>query len=144
MQTAKLIHPPPDDRILVEEGRFSHFELLQQLDRIVCSRHFRNSKRYPSFLRFVVEQTLAGKTEELKERTLGVDVFARRSDYDTNADPIVRVTAGEIRKRIAQYYQESGHEHELRIDLPLGSYVPHFLPATHVVEVTEQEHSGEQ
>jgi len=81
-----------------------------------------------TFLRFVVEQTLAGKTEALKERTLGVDVFARPSHYDTNDDPIVRVTAGEIRKRIAQYYQEPGHEEELRIYLPLGSYVPHFFP----------------
>jgi hypothetical protein len=91
-------------------------------------------------LRFVVEQTLAGKTEGLKERTLGVDVFARRSHYDTNEDPIVRVTAGEIRKRIAQYYQEPGHEEELRIDLPLGSYVPHFLPAAHAIPIAELDH----
>src|SRR5580658_8310319 len=144
METAKLITDADKDQTLFTDGRFSRSEVTQQLERTVRSRHFRNSKRYPSFLRFVVEQTLAGKTEALKERTLGTDVFARRSDYDTNADPIVRVTAGEVRKRIAQYYQESGHEHELRIDLPLGSYVPHFLPATHVVEVTEQEHSREQ
>jgi hypothetical protein len=129
MSTAKLTPPAKDDRAPFDEGRFNRSELLQQLDRIVLSKHFRNSKRYPSFLRFVVEQTLAGKTEELKERTLGVNVFARHSDYDTNADPIVRITAGEIRKRIAQYYQDPGHELELRIDLPLGSYVPHFLPA---------------
>ncbi|MEI9979022.1 MAG: hypothetical protein WDN23_08460 [Edaphobacter sp.] len=130
MPTAKLI-PTNEDRALFEEGKLSRSEVLHQLDRIVTSKHFRNSKRYPSFLKFVVEQTLAGKTEELKERTLGVDVFARPNDYDTNADPIVRVTAGEIRKRIAQYYQEPGHDVELRIDLPLGSYVPHFLPANH-------------
>jgi len=136
MQTAKL-SSANEDRTLFEEGRFSRSEVLHQLDRIVTSKHFRNSKRYPSFLRFVVEQTLAGKTEELKERTLGVDVFARPNDYDTNADPIVRVTAGEIRKRIAQYYQEAGHEAELRIDLPLGSYIPHFLPAN------SSNHSGD-
>ncbi len=108
-----------------EERR--HSEILLQLDRIVASPFFKNSKRYPAFLRYVVEHTLAGDTEVLKERTLGTEVFARPSEYDTNADPIVRVTAGEIRKRIAQYYQSPGHEHELRIDLPLGSYVPHFL-----------------
>jgi hypothetical protein len=129
MQTAKLTESPDEDRPAFEEGRFSRSVLLRQLDRIIQSKHFRNSKRYPSFLKFVVEQTLAGKTDELKERTLGIDVFSRRNDYDTNADPIVRVTAGEIRKRLAQYYQEPGHEHEVRIDLPLGSYVPHFLPA---------------
>ncbi len=78
----------------------------------------------------------------MKERTLGVDVFARPNHYDTNEDPIVRVTAGEIRKRIAQYYQEPGHEEELRINLPLGSYVPHFLPA-HVIPVAEHDHPGD-
>ena len=101
-------------------------DLLDQLERIVTSSHFRNSKRYPSFLRFIVERTVEDNTEVLKERNLGTEVFGRPSDYDTNADPIVRVTAGEVRKRIAQYYQTAGHEHELRIDLPLGSYVPHF------------------
>src|SRR5580692_1095021 len=114
METAKTATPHHEDRDEFEDGRFSRSDLLEQLERLVRSRHFRNSKRYPTFLRFVVEQTLAGKTESLKERTLGVDVFARPSHYDTNEDPIVRVTAGEIRKRIAQYYQEPGHEDELR------------------------------
>ena len=109
----------------VEE--LSHIELLQQLERIVDSKYFRNSKRYPVLLRFVVEQTLAGRSNLLKERTLGMTIFDRDSDYDTNADPIVRVTAGEVRKRIAQYYQEPAHEHEWKIYLPLGSYVPRFL-----------------
>jgi hypothetical protein len=143
MQTAKVL-PPHEDRPPFEEGAFSRTELLDQLERLVSSKHFRNSKRYPSFLRFVVEQTLAGKTEALKERTLGVDVFARPSDYDTSDDPIVRVTAGEIRKRIAQYYQEPGHEDELRIDLPLGSYVPHFLPPSHPISTTEHNHLRNQ
>lgn len=140
METAKVVTPHHEEKNLFEDGRFSRSDLLEQLERIVRSKHFRNSKRYPTFLRFVVEQTLAGKTEALKERTLGVDVFARPSHYDTNDDPIVRVTAGEIRKRIAQYYQEQGHEDELRIDLPLGSYVPHFLPAAHVIPISDHDH----
>ena len=144
METAKVVTPRHEDRNLFEDGRFSRSDLLDQLERIVRSKHFRNSKRYPTFLRFVVEQTLAGKTETLKERTLGVDVFARPNHYDTNDDPIVRVTAGEIRKRIAQYYQEPGHEKELRIDLPLGSYVPHFLPAAHAIQIAEHDHLREQ
>jgi hypothetical protein len=144
METAKVITPHHEDKNLFEDGRFSRSDLLEQLERIVRSKHFRNSKRYPTFLRFVVEQTLAGKTEALKERTLGVDVFARPSHYDTNDDPIVRVTAGEIRKRIAQYYQEPGHDEELRIDLPLGSYVPHFLPAAHVIPIAEHDHVRDQ
>src|ERR1700733_1311106 len=144
METAKVVTPHHEDKNLFEDGRFSRSDLLEQLERIVRSKHFRNSKRYPTFLRFVVEQTLAGKTEALKERTLGVDVFARPSHYDTNDDPIVRVTAGEIRKRIAQYYQEPGHEDELRIDLPLGSYVPHFLPAAHTLQIAEHDHVRDQ
>jgi len=140
METAKVVTLHHEDDSLFEDGRFSRSELLEQLERIVRSKHFRNSKRYPTFLRFVVERTLAGKTETLKERTLGVDVFARPNHYDTNGDPIVRVTAGEIRKRIAQYYQEPGHEEELRIELPLGSYVPHFLPAPHASQIAKHDH----
>jgi hypothetical protein len=144
METAKVVTAHHEDKNVFEEGRFSRSDLLEQLERIVRSKHFRNSKRYPSFLRFVVEQTLAGKTEALKERILGVDVFGRPSHYDTNDDPIVRVTAGEVRKRIAQYYQEPGHEEELRIDVPLGSYLPHFLPATHAIQIAEHDHLRDQ
>jgi hypothetical protein len=57
---------------------------------------------------------------------LGIDVFGSSPDYDPAADPVVRVSTGEIRKRIAQYYHDSGHEAEIRIDLPLGSYLPEF------------------
>jgi hypothetical protein len=102
-------------------------EAQQQLQKLLESHEFRNSQRYPAFLRYVVEQTLAGDADHLKERTLGVAVFHRSADYDTNADPVVRVTAGEVRKRLALYYQE--HPGELRIDLPPGSYVPHLYPA---------------
>lgn len=100
--------------------------VLEQLDRIVEDPHFHHSKRYPSFLKFVVEETLAGRADNLKERTLGMEVFGREPDYDTTNDPIVRVTAAEIRKRIAQYYQEPGRGEEIRVSLPSGSYVPHF------------------
>jgi hypothetical protein len=98
----------------------------EQLDRMVASPYFSHSKRLPNFLRFVVERTLAGDAENLKERTLGIEIFGRDPDYDTAADPIVRVTATELRKRVAQYYQEPAHEDELRISLPSGSYIPEF------------------
>ena len=101
-------------------------QILDQLSRIVTGAHFRNSKRYPALLTYIVEEAVAGRADLLKERTLGVCVFDRTPDYDTNADPVVRVTAGEVRKRIAQYYQSAGHEQELRIDVPLGSYCPRF------------------
>jgi len=98
----------------------------EQVNRIVASPYLSHSKRLPSFLRFVVEHTLAGEVENIKERTLGIEIFGRDPDYDTASDPIVRVTAAELRKRMAQYYQEHPHNEELRISLPSGSYIPEF------------------
>ena len=88
--------------------------VLQQLDRMLRSRHFRNSRRYPAFLAHIVRRTLAGDLDSLKERILGIEVFKRPHDYDTGADPVVRITAGEVRKRIALYYHDEGTEQELR------------------------------
>jgi hypothetical protein len=100
--------------------------IQEQVGRLLADSHFSQSRRFPSFLRYVVEKTLSGQEDALKERTLGVEIFGRRADYDTASDPIVRVTAAEIRKRIAQYYQDPGHESELRVSLPSGSYIPQF------------------
>jgi hypothetical protein len=109
-------------------------EIELQLARMLDSHHFRHSHRYPVLLKYLVEQTLIGRSSELKERLLGIEVFHRAPNYDTNADPVVRVTAAEVRKRIAQYYQEPGHGDEVRIDIPIGSYIPHFYRphASHV------------
>jgi hypothetical protein len=96
------------------------------LDRLLADQHLSHSKRFPRFLRFIVREELDGRGDQLKERTIGVEVFGRDPDYDTTSDPIVRVTATEIRKRIAQYYQDSPNLDELRISLPPGSYVPRF------------------
>jgi hypothetical protein len=98
----------------------------QQLEKLLATPLFHASKRYPSFLRFVVARVLAGQTDQLKERVLGVEVFERPADYDTNTDPIVRVTAAEIRKRIELYYQDPKHSQEIRLFLPSGSYAPQF------------------
>ena len=109
--------------------------IREQLDRVLASPLFKNSKRYPSLLRYVVERSLDGHTGHLKERTLGIEVFGREPDYDTNLDPVVRTSAVEIRKRIAQYYHEPGHETEIRIDFPPGTYLPEFRqPQKPVVE----------
>ena len=108
---------------LSDEGKTA---IQEQVGRLLADSHFSQSRRFPSFLRYVVDKTLAGQEDALKERTLGVEIFGRRADYDTASDPIVRVTAAEIRKRIAQYYQDPGHESELRVSLPPGSYIPQF------------------
>ena len=128
----------------VSETEVGRAEIQAQLERILANPLFKNSKRYPNLLRYVVERTLDGHPGELKERTLGIEVFGRDPDYDTNLDPVVRTTAAEIRKRLAQYYQEPNHETEPRIDLPLGSYAARFqaplgrpTPITSAVRLTE-------
>jgi hypothetical protein len=102
---------------------------LHQLTKILDSGQFRSSKRCSIFLRHVVEHAVENNIESLKERSLGVEVFGRDPHYDTNQDPVVRSTAGEVRKRLAQYYLESGHRDEIRISLPPGSYSPEIHPS---------------
>jgi hypothetical protein len=101
---------------------------LAQLARVLDSPQFHSSKRCSLFLRYVVEQAVERRLDCLKERTLGIAVFDRDPHYDTNQDPIVRSTAGEVRKRLAQYYLDPGHDDELRIGIPTGSYMPEVHP----------------
>src|SRR5271163_679273 len=117
-------------------------QVRQQMNRLLETSHFNNSRRYPALFRFIVEETLEGRGEFLKERLLGVRVFSRPTDYDTANDPIVRVTIAEIRKRIAQYYHEEAHESEMRIELLPGHYEPEFHP--HRPRGTDQHQSSSQ
>src|ERR1017187_5661553 len=75
--------------------------VLLQVERILSSSHFRNSRRYTDLLRYVVQQTIEGHADILKERTLGIEVFGRKPSFDTSGDSIVRVAVAEVRKRIA-------------------------------------------
>lgn len=105
--------------------------IREQLDRILDSSFFRKSKRYSAFLRYSVERVLAGQSEYLKERIVGIEVFGRPADYNTAVDHVVRSAASEIRKRLAQYYADPATAGEVRIDLLPGSYVPHFSSVRH-------------
>lgn len=100
-----------------------------QIDLLVRDDIFRFSKRSIAFLRFIVEQTLSGLTDQIKERTIGVEVFGRDPAYDTNLDHIVRTAATELRKRLIAYYADPRHGSELRIALVPGSYIPRFALA---------------
>lgn len=99
-------------------------QVRAQLRRILASPAFHNSKRYAAVLRYVVEQALEGEGERIKERTIGIDVFKRTPDYDTGSDHAVRSAVTEVRKRLSQYYAQNSDE--IRIEIPPGSYVPHF------------------
>lgn len=106
----------------------------EQVERIVADPLFRNSKRYSGLLKFLAERSVDGRTDDLKERVIGIEVFGRAPDYDTSNDATVRVTANEVRKRLLLYYSKPGHEHELRIDVPNGSYLAEFhLPESPAV-----------
>src|SRR3974390_2691081 len=79
--------------------------VLQELDCILASRFFRNSHRSRQFLEYIVHRKLEGRIDDLKERTIGNAVFQRPLDYLTGEDPVVRVQAGEARRRLDQFYQ---------------------------------------
>jgi hypothetical protein len=113
-------------KVWVPVSQDDRLEVKEELERILASPPFRNSRRYPALLRYVVEKTLSGEMVNLKERTLGIEVFHRTADYDTNADPVVRFSAGEIRRRIAQFYQKHDGHGRIEIALPIGTYIPQF------------------
>lgn len=105
--------------------------ILAQLELLTRDEIFRSSKRSIAFLRYVVEETLKGSADQIKERTIGIEVFERSSSYDTNLDHIVRTAATELRKRLAIYYGDEKHRSEVRIGLVPGSYIPKFTHPNH-------------
>jgi len=116
------------------------------LDHLLSSPPFRNTQQCKALLLYIVKHTLAGEDHLLRERVIGSEVFGRKPDYETGEDPVVRIRAAEVRKRLAQYYQAIPETPELHIDIPPGSYratfrwkeatAPDLAPAT-------QTHSGD-
>ena len=100
--------------------------VLRELDKILASRFFRSAGRSRQFLQYVVQNKIEGHSELLKERTIGTEVFERPADYSTGDDPVVRVQAGEVRRRLEQYYQSTPGGAPVLIGLPVGSYAPTF------------------
>jgi hypothetical protein len=102
-------------------------EVLEQLARILQSEYFHTSQRCSHFLEFSVHYVLDGRPiQELKERVIGAEVFERPADYDTSQDNVVRVTANEVRKRLAQYYENCSGNPNPTIHLTPGSYAVGF------------------
>jgi adenylate cyclase len=108
------VTPPPEPDIRAE------------LDRILASKGFSSAGRLSKLLRFVVEKTLAGDTDQLKEYSVGIEVFDRDEKYDPRLDSIVRVEAGRLRSRLDEYYNGEGAGATIRISLPKGGYTPLF------------------
>ena len=100
--------------------------ILGELRNILSSPPFRNSLRSKQFLSYVVQHKLEGREEFLKERIIGADVFQRKADYATADDSVVRVQAGEVRRRLERYHHTDLRLSPVLIELPLGSYAPEF------------------
>jgi hypothetical protein len=98
----------------------------QQLERISSSHEFRKCPQLLRFLRFAVNQALAGPDGGSKERLIGMELFGRAADYDAGADPVVRVEARRLRRKLAEYYAGGGREDPVEIRLPKGGYLPTF------------------
>ena len=104
----------------------SRDEVVRQLDRLLASEVFANAERGRRFLRYVVDRTLAGEGDQLKEFVIGVDVFDRGEQYDPRIDSIVRVEAGRLRSKLDQYYSQATEDDPVVIRISRGSYVPSF------------------
>lgn len=108
-----------------------------ELDAICNDVHFRASQRNCAFLRYVITETLNGRADEIKERTLGKELFGRPISYDTGSDAVVRVRANEVRKRLIVYYENHESQAGWRVHLPLRTYVPRFVPEAEVKQAAE-------
>ena len=101
-------------------------DVCEQLERILSSPTFSSAGRHSRLLRYLVERTLAGDGDQLKEYVLGTEVFDRAESYDPRIDSIVRVEARRLRSRLAEYYRGPGSGDAILIDIPRGSYAPTF------------------
>lgn len=106
--------PPPEHDVRAE------------LDRILATRGFASAGRLTKLLRYVIDKSLAGQSDQLKEYSVGVEVFDRDANYDPRLDSIVRVEAGRLRTRLDEYYNGEGAASPIRISLPRGGYTAVF------------------
>jgi hypothetical protein len=134
MHTAASTDPRTSEMGRIVETE-KDLELLQQhLKEVIEGAAFKASHRSGQFLKYIVDQAIAGHFDSLKERVIGIELFGRSPTYDTGEDAIVRVTASDVRKRLLQHYGSHGATSEFRISLPLGAYIP---------EITRRARSSE-
>jgi len=99
-----------------------------ELEAVLSSPHFVRAPKLAHLLAYLCERLFAGETNQVKEYSIGVEVFHRGAGFDQDSDSIVRVEANRLRKRLAEYYAADGAGHSLQITIPLGQYVPEFVP----------------
>ena len=104
----------------------SHEGILRQLERMLASADFNATPQQASLFKYVVNQTLGGNTDRIKDHTIAIEVFGRRSDFDQSIDPIVSIQASRLRLALARYYKTGGENDTICINIPTGTYVPVF------------------
>lgn len=127
--------PTPRPPTVESEGDGFHDAIRDQVRRILSHREFQATEKMREFLHFVVEESLAGRADQLKGYTIATQVFGRADDFDSAQDPVVRIQAGRLRRALERYYLIAGGRDPIRIDIPKGTYVPCF-----VVQGEEAEH----
>ena len=120
----------------MDEPLIDRAGILQQLERVLSSSVFRRADRSSALLRFIVEQTLAGQADRLKEYTLGAEALGRGESFDPRTDPVVRAEASRLRTRLEQYYETTGSSDPVLLTLPKGTYVPQFTTKPARIEET--------
>ena len=116
----------PQPSSTIELTKDAEGKIAEQLNRILGSKAFRQADRLKRFLSFIVEETVAGRGERLKEFVVGVEVFGKPESFDPRNDPIVRVQARRLRAQLGRFYREEAPESDLTIELPKGGYAPVF------------------
>ena len=108
--------------------RFTVADIERQLERILDNPKFLVADQLSRFLRFVVEETLAGRQNQIKQYTVGIKALGRDASFNPQADPIVRMQAHRLRRELSRYYKNDGASDPIKIEIPKGRYIPVFLP----------------
>jgi hypothetical protein len=117
-------------------------EIRRTLDRILNSRHFSQAPKKRKFVQLICDYYLAGRAKEINEHLIGLEVYERRDRYSPAEDPVVRVAAHDVRKRLEQYYLHEGRKDEVRLEIPIGSYEPVFKLVSDIPDEIETISAG--
>lgn len=120
-------HDHADEHASAKEvAPLSEQSIREAVDRILNSRHFAHAPKKRRFVQLICDYYLAGRAGELNEYLIGREVYERDDRYSQTEDPVVRVAAHDLRKRLEQYYQQEGRDEEIRLEIPVGHYEPVF------------------
>jgi len=136
--TLSVFYPKPKE---LSDSEYLYQAIHLELETILASSSFRTSRKSCEFLRYIVEVTLDGQVDSLKERSIGMDLLGRDASYDPSSDATVRVRANEVRKRLTSFYSTYSPENGYRIELLPGSYTPKFVRSTRPTPTQVQTHT---